>query len=208
VTIVAPADGWFWEAGAVEADPAERAQIEVALTPTTADALLTELHRTYYRSLVGLARLVVDRQAEAEEIVQEAFVRLYASWGALRDDERALAYLRTAVLNLARSGIRRRVVARRYLATDHSENVASPPADEAIGHGSGVDPAVRATVLAAVRGLPRRQRECVLLRYYEGLDEREVAATLGISTGSVKTHTHRAMAALAARLGSRMEELR
>ena len=105
-----------WKAGDVEPDP-----VEIALAPTTPDAQVTELYQAHYRSLVGLASLVVDRRVEAEEIVQEAFVRLYASWGTLRDPERALGYLRATVLNLARSGIRRRIVARRYLAAHGDE---------------------------------------------------------------------------------------
>ena len=115
-----------WKAGPVEPDP-----VEIALAPTSPDALVADLYRAQYRALVGRASLVVDRRAEAEEIVQEAFVRLYASWGTLRDPERALGYLRATVLNLARSGIRRRVVARRYIAA-HGDDVpvAAPPADE------------------------------------------------------------------------------
>jgi RNA polymerase sigma-70 factor (sigma-E family) len=208
--MVARADRRLWEADTVEADPDERALVDVTLAPAAAsvDALLTELHRRHYRALVGLARLVVDRPVEAEEIVQEAFVRLYASWNGLRDADRALAYLRATVLNLGRSGIRRRIVARRYLSTQQVAEASSPGADEALAAGTGVDPALRAMVLGAVRSLPRRQRECVLLRYYEGLGEHDVAVTLGISAGSVKTHTHRAMAALAAKLAGRTKDLR
>ena len=182
-----------WKAGPVEPDP-----VEIALAPTSPDALVAELYRAHYRPLVGLASLVVDRRVEAEEIVQEAFVRLYASWGTLRDPERALGYLRATVLNLARSGIRRRIVARRYLAAHSDEaQVASPAADE-VADLSGGDR--RRQVTVAVRALPRRQRECVLLRYYGGCSEHEVAAALGISAGSVKTHTSRAMATLATKL--------
>ena len=78
-----------WKAGPVEPDP-----VEIALAPTSPDALVVDLYRDHYRPLVGLASLIVDRRVEAEEIVQEAFVRLYASWGTLRDPERALGYLR------------------------------------------------------------------------------------------------------------------
>ena len=196
-------EGWFWEAGRVEHD-----HVDVTVAPVSPDALLAELHRAHYGALVGLAQLVVDGRSDAEEVVQEAFVRLYASWTRLRDPDSALAYLRSSVLNLGRSRIRRRIVARRYLQSQRPDDVSTPAADDALVSGSRVDPATRATVLAAVRSLPRRQRECVLLRYYGGLGEQDVAATLGISAGSVKTHTHRAMAALAAQLGRQAEDLR
>ena len=169
--------------------------MEFALAPASPEALVAELHRTHYGALVGLARLLVDTQPEAEEVVQEAFVRLYASWRRLREPSGALAYLRATVLNLAHSRIRRRVVARRYLARQHAVETA-PAADESAWVGAET----RAQVLDAVRTLPRRQQECIMLRYYEGLSEHDVAAALGISAGSVKTHTHRAMAALAGRL--------
>ena len=188
-----------WKAGPVEPDP-----VEIALAPTSPDAQVAELYRAHYRPLVGLASLVVDRRVEAEEIVQEAFVRLYASWGTLRDPERALGYLRATVLNLARSGIRRRIVARRYIAAHSDEaQVASPAADEVADLGGGR----RRQVTVAVRALPRRQRECVLLRYYGGCSEHEVAAALGISAGSVKTHTSRAMATLATKLADDRDDV-
>jgi len=190
VTSFAPVGARLWEAEAVDLDP-----VELALVPASPDALLAELHREHYRTLVGLARLVVDTPAEAEEVVQEAFVRLCASWRGLREPDRALAYLRSSVLNLGRSRIRRRVVARRYLSAQRSVDTV-PGADEQADTGV----VERAAVLAAVRSLPRRQQECVLLRYYERLSEHEIAAALGISEGSVKTHTHRAMAALAGKL--------
>lgn len=156
-----------------------------------ADDVVAGLHRAHYGRLVGLARLLVDTPAEAEEVVQEAFVRLVASWRRLDDPDRALAYLRSTVLNLARSRLRRRAVARRWLAAQRPGDAA---ADDGRSDGE------RAAVLAALDTLPRRQRECIALRYYDDLSEREIAAALGITEGSVKTHTHRAMAALAGRL--------
>jgi RNA polymerase sigma-70 factor (sigma-E family) len=203
VTIIVQPDGWLWKAAPVDADP-----VDVTLAPASPDGLVAALHRDHYRSLVGLAQLVVDGRGEAEEVVQEAFVRLYASWRQVRDPERALAYLRSTVLNLARSRIRRRIVARRYVATHGSDAAPAAPADEAAEEAGRLRADTRAVVLAAVRALPRRQRECVLLRYYEGLNEHDVAAALGISTGSVKTHTHRAMAALASRLADQRDGLR
>ena len=203
MTIIVQPDGWFWEAGRVESD-----HVDVTLAPASPDVLVADMHRAHYAALVGLAKLVVDSRGEAEEVVQEAFVRLVASWTRLRDPDRALAYLRSTVMNLGRSRIRRRVVARRYLSAQRVDEASSPGVDDAVGAGIGVDPTLRAAVLAAVRALPRRQRECVLLRYYEGLGEHDIAAALGISAGSVKTHTHRAMASLAGRLSGQVEDRR
>jgi RNA polymerase sigma-70 factor (sigma-E family) len=155
------------------------------------------LFRSDYRRLVGLARLLVDDVGQAEEVVQDAFVDLHRSWHRLRDAGAARAWLRTAVVNGSRGRLRRRATARRHL------RVVEPP----LGIGPD-DQAVLSdehrAVAVALRSLPNRQRACLALRFYDDLSEAEIAATLGISTGSVKTHVHRGMAALATTL----EELR
>lgn len=153
-----------------------------------ADEVLGRLFREEYARLVGLARLLIDTRAEAEELVQEAFARTFAAWDRLDDPEAALPYLRTTVVNLARGGLRRRATVRRT------------PLD-LVPDEPGADRAVAATeaqreVLAAVRDLPERQREVVVLRYLLELSTAEAATTLGISDGSVKTHLHRALATL------------
>ncbi len=150
------------------------------------DTALADLHREHYPSLVRFACLLVDDVGLGEEVVQDAFVRVYRAWPRVDDP---LKYLRTAVMNGARSRLRRRLVARRYVAP-------------VVRHETGADEIVvtrseHADVVAAVRALPRRQRECLVLRYYVDLSEAEIATTLGISTGSVKSHSHRAMTALA-----------
>ena len=109
--------------------------------------------------------------------------------------EVALPYVRTAVLNVCRSGLRRRVVARRHLGSTEP-NAQSAETTVAQQHE-------RAAVVAALRGLPTRQRECLVLRYYADLSEAEIASTLGISAGSVKTHCHRGLAALSKLLEDR-----
>jgi RNA polymerase sigma-70 factor (sigma-E family) len=149
------------------------------------------LFQEQYRPLLRVAALLVDERDVAEELVQEAFARLQRAW-PLRDADAAPAYLRSTVLNLARSRLRRRLVASRR-------------GPHAIGDAPGADEQAllrddQRAVLAAVRELPRRQRECVVLRYYADLSEAEIASALGISTGSVKSHTSRAMAALGGRL--------
>jgi RNA polymerase sigma-70 factor (sigma-E family) len=152
---------------------------------------LEAVYREHYRSLVRLASLLVDDVGTCEEIVQEAFVRVWRRGPVLRQRGGLPAYLRSAVLNGARSHLRRSVVARRHL-----DSRPAPSVDP----GSGGLPGDADRVLHALRSLPDRQREVLALRYYLDLSEAEIAATLGISAGSVKTHAHRGLATLAERL--------
>lgn len=156
---------------------------------------LEGLYREHYRSLVRLASVLVDDVATCEELVQDAFVAVLRRSGGWVDDDAAPAYLRSAVLNGARSHLRKQQVRRRWLqrATLPADQ---PGADVATMHGDDTR-----TMLAALRSLPARQREVLALRYYLDLPEAEIAATLGISAGSVKTHAHRGLAALARRVG-------
>ena len=152
------------------------------------DTVLGAVFRQHYESLVGLARLLVDERAQAEDIVQEAFARAYASWPRLRDRDGPLPYVRSTVVNLARGGLRRRGTVRRTRL--------APVPDTASAESTAVARERIRVVAAAVRGLPRRQRECVVLRYYLDCSTLETATTLGISEGSVKQHLHRALGAL------------
>jgi RNA polymerase sigma-70 factor (sigma-E family) len=149
--------------------------------------LLEAVFNEHYSGFCRLAALILGDAQAAEEVVQEAFLRTFSSWWRLRQPERARWYVRSAVVNLCRSRIRRR-------GSEEAGNRASwrDPAEP--GH-EGVDDAM--VVLEAVRGLPRRQRETVLLFYYEDLSEADVAATLGCSVGTVKSQLSRARAALA-----------
>lgn len=153
---------------------------------------LETAYRDHYRSLVRLASLLIDDIGTCEEVVQEAFVQVWRRGPALREPERLPAYLRSAVLNGARSTMRHGLVRRRHL------QAAPDPAPAAEATAMAGDP--DGEVLAALRSLPRRQREVLALRYYLDLPEAEIATTLGISTGSVKTHASRGLAALADRL--------
>ena len=163
---------------------------DVPLSPPglTRSEVVESMYRTHYWSLVGLVRLLVDDKTEAEDIVQEGLAKLYASFRRLNDEERALPYLRSIVLNHARDRLRRRRTVR---ASEHlldAPDCATPP--------SQLSRPDRDRVVAAIRTLPRRQMECVALRYYNDCSEREIAATLGISAGSVKKHLHRAQTSL------------
>lgn len=158
---------------------------------------LNTLYSAHWRYLVRLATLLVDDVASAEDVVQDAFMALHRKAGDLRDPEAGLAYLRTSVLNLSRSVIRRRQVARKHL------KVAEPEATAGADHDVLLRDEHRAA-LDAVRSLPRRQREVLVLRYWSGLSEREIAATLGISAGSVKSAASRGMDALEKILSTRL----
>jgi RNA polymerase sigma-70 factor (sigma-E family) len=156
------------------------------------DALLSDLFRAHYLSLVRLACLLLDERGAGEEVVQDAFVRLHGTAHRIRDADAAPAYLRSIDLNLARSRMRRRLIALRRQPRPSPD--AAPVEEVAILHED------QREVLSALRSLPPRQRECLALRYFAELSEADIAATLGISTGSVKTHTSRGLAALTSKL--------
>ena len=158
------------------------------LEGSSADELLTTLYTTHYRDLVRLAAFLTGDRDNAEEVVQDAYVKVHGAWRRVREPEKAEAYLRTAVVNLSRSRLRRRQVAARYKP--------EPLADSASAETFAMEHAQREAVLAALHELPRRQREAVVLRYYGDLSEAQTAQAMGCSVGSVKSHTSRAMAAL------------
>ena len=156
------------------------------------DRAVEELFATEYTSLLRLSTLVLGDRASAEDAVQDAFVKLHRSFDRIRDLDAAPAYLRSIVMNTSRSGLRRLRVASKYappvVPDSHSAEDGSMQREE------------HRRVIDALQTLPRRQRECIAMRYYLGLSEREIAETLGISPGSVKSHTSRGMSALAALL--------
>jgi len=158
-----------------------------ALRSAPADETI-ELYAAHRLGLVRLAILLVDDLATAEDVVQDAFAGYVARAGKLRDSSAALAYLRTSVVNNARSALRRRRTARAYVAP------TDPPVD------GPDDTAVLAEehreVLDALRKLAPRQREVLVMRYWSGLNEAEIATALGISRGTVKSTASRALDAL------------
>jgi RNA polymerase sigma-70 factor (sigma-E family) len=134
--------------------------------------------------------LLVRDVATAEEVVQDSFVAMHDAWRRLRDNEKALSYLRQSVVNRSRSVLRHRVVVDR--------NTPKPPPDMPSAEHGALALLERAAVIEALRGLPVRQREALVLRYYLDLPEAQIAATMGISKGAVKSHTARAIASLRA----------
>ena len=157
-----------------------------------ADTAVEELYAAHYRRLVRLSVLLVRDLETAEEVVQDAFVAMHDRWRRLRDPDLALAYLRQAVVNRSRSVLRHRAV-----VDKHRPN--PPPGMPSAEYGALVR-LERSAVVAALRKLPARQREAIVLRYYADFSEAEVAAAMGISRGAVKSHTARAIAALRADL--------
>jgi RNA polymerase sigma-70 factor (sigma-E family) len=160
-----------------------------------ADTAVEELYVTHYRRLVRLSVLLVRDVETAEEVVQDSFVAMHDRWRRLRDPERGLAYLRQTVVNRSRSELRHRGVqakhADRAAASTGPLHRERPGADE-----DAIVSERRAAVLDALRALPDRQREVLALRYYLDLSEADIASTLGISPGTVKTHASRGVAAL------------
>jgi RNA polymerase sigma-70 factor (sigma-E family) len=154
----------------------------------SADRAVIELYSQHYRALVRLAALLVRDTPTAEEVVQDSFVAMHDGWQRLRDTEKALAYLRQAVVNRSRSVLRHRTVVDKNLQK-------APPDMPSAEHGALVL-LERSAVVAALRGLPDRQREALVLRYYADLSEAEIATAMGISRGAVKSHTARGMTAL------------
>jgi RNA polymerase sigma-70 factor (sigma-E family) len=159
---------------------------------------LRDLYREHRRSLVVLASLLLHNEADAEEVVQDAFIKVHLAWGRLRSPDKALPYLRSAVLNGARSRLRHQRVVERMVPNRRRPSDSAASAESVAMAGAD-----RRRVVAVLRSLPGRQRECLVLRYYLDLAEADIAATLGISAGSVKTHLHRGLLAVAARLEPR-----
>lgn len=162
-----------------------------------ADEALEELYAAHWRQLVRLAVLLVRDAGTAEEVAQDAFVAMHGRWGKLRDNDKALAYLRQAVVNRSRSVLRHQVVVDRHLRAQAARPDPTAPASDARALAADR----RVAVLTALGQLPDRQREVLVLRHYLDLSEAEIADTLGIARGSVKSHASRGSAALRELLG-------
>ncbi|MDQ3107485.1 MAG: sigma-70 family RNA polymerase sigma factor [Actinomycetota bacterium] len=162
------------------------------------DLLVQRLFAEEGRSLVRLARLFVDDRNAAEDLVQEAFIRLARSAHRIHEPAKAAAYLRSIVLNLARDHNRRGLVSLRHqLPFDHVEASTEDRIDLEFE---------QRRVLEALRDLPVRQRDCLVLRYFQELGIDDIASTLGLSRNSVKTHLQRGLAAMERRLDTPLDE--
>jgi RNA polymerase sigma-70 factor (sigma-E family) len=165
-------------------------QVPGAWAELDAERAVKAIYSTHYRSLVRLAALLVRDVATAEEIVQESFLAMHAAWRRLQDNEKALSYLRQSVVNRSRSVLRHRVVVDR--------NAPKPAPDMPSAEQGALTLLERMAVVSALRSLPPRQREALVLRYYGDLSEAQIATAMGISRGAVRTHTARAIASLRA----------
>ena len=138
------------------------------------------LYQTHYRSLVRLAALLVSDLAAAEDIVQDSFAAVHGMWQALPDTDAALAYLRQSVVCRSRSVVGR------------SRSAPCPQL--------ACIPLPGSAVVSALRALPVRQREVLVLQYFADLPEAEIASATGMSTAAVRSHAARAMSSLRAAL--------
>jgi RNA polymerase sigma-70 factor (sigma-E family) len=153
-----------------------------------ADQALTVLYSEHYRSLVRMAAFLVRDTDTAEEVVQGSFVAMHQGWRRLRDSDKALSYLRQSIVNRSRSALRHQ--------TAVNGNTPEPPPDMPSAEHGAILQLERPAILAAVRELPARQREALVLRYYGDLSETQIAAVMGISRRAAHCHTARAIAAL------------
>ena len=153
-----------------------------------ADEAITQIYAAHYRSLVRLATLLLRDVGASEEVVQDSFIAMHGAWRRLRDPDRALAYLRQSVVNRSRSVLRHRTVELRH--------APAPMPDAASAEHGAMGSLEHQEVIDALRRLPERQREVLVLRYYADLSEADIADAIGISRGAVKSHASRGMAAL------------
>ncbi|MFE3168965.1 sigma-70 family RNA polymerase sigma factor [Streptomyces sp. NPDC059224] len=154
------------------------------------EATLAQLFELHYSSMLRLAVLL--GADDPENVVAEAYYQIYRKWRRLRDVEAAEAYLRSTVCNLTRMRIRHLQVARKHVENPPvlpDESVASAESTALLRDDQRV-------LIDALQQLPSRQREALVLRHWLGLKESEIAAAMEISSGSVKTHTARGIAAL------------
>jgi RNA polymerase sigma-70 factor (sigma-E family) len=156
-----------------------------------------ELYRGQAVTMIRLAVMLTGDRATAEDVVQDAFLGLYRRWPRLDHHDNAVSYLRTSVVNGCRSVHRSRRIAWLH----------RPPHDPPVwsAEAAAINAEDRREVLAAIAGLPHRQREILALRFYLEMSYGEIAATLKISQGTVSSTMSRALATLARQLSPRKE---
>jgi RNA polymerase sigma-70 factor (sigma-E family) len=173
------------EDGATTVPPA-LAEPAAELAGADRDSVLHGLFTAHYTPMLRLAVLL--GADDAEDVVAEAFWQLYRRWQRLRNADAAVAYLRSVVVNLTRMRLRHLQVARKH--AEHVVDGLRSAESEALLHDD------QRVLVEALKELPARQREALVLRYWLGLKEKEIAAAMKISAGAVKSHTARGMATL------------
>jgi RNA polymerase sigma-70 factor (sigma-E family) len=174
--------------GMLSAPEAYSAQAAPVSGAWDASDVVTEIYKAHYNQLVRLAVMLVHDVQTAEEVVQDAFEAMHLAERRLRDSEKALSYLRQTIVNRARSVLRHRKVVEMH--------APKPAPDEQSAEHAALTLLERSAVTSALRALPERQREAIVLRYYGDFSEADIAKAMGISKGAVKSHTARAIAAL------------
>ena len=164
--------------------------------PDDPDRAITELYAAHWHRLVRLAWLLLHDQGAAEDAVQDAFVATHRNWRSIRQTGGAVGYLQTAVVNTCRSVQRHQVVVDRQRARDVGAADLPGRRSAESGEAQVLHAAERGAMIEALRGLPARQREVLVLRYYADLSEAQIAEALGIAPGSVKAHAHRGLSSL------------
>jgi RNA polymerase sigma-70 factor (sigma-E family) len=173
---------------ALVAPPLPADAVPIQAPAWDASEVVTEIYMVHYNQLVRLAVMLVHDVQTAEEVVQDSFEAMHLAWRRLRDTEKALSYLRQAIVNKSRSVLRHRKVVEMH--------PPKPSPDEQSAEHAALTLIERSAVTSALRSLPVRQREAVVLRYYGDFSEADIAKAMGISRGAVKSHTARAMASL------------
>jgi RNA polymerase sigma-70 factor (sigma-E family) len=188
------------EPGVLDApEPGHGPAPEPGHEPAHGPADIADLFRTRHLELVRLAALLVGDRATAEDVVQDVFVKVCARWERLTETGVAVSYFRTAVINGCRSVHRRRGIARRF-------GLGAEPPFEPSAESAVLLAEDRKQVLLALGHLPSRQREALVLRFYLRLSEAEIAESMGISRGTVKSTISRGLAALGGKLGGMLGE--
>jgi len=165
---------------------------------------VTALYHAHALGLIRLAHIMLGDRSAAEDVVQDAFCGLYRNWTRLADQAKALPYVRSSVLNGCRSALRHRPAARLALraagtgGTGTGEPIAAVVASAEAAVLSGEQ---RREVMTALRALPDRQREVLVLRFYLDLPDTDIARDMGISPSTVRSTAYRALAALGRSLG-------
>jgi len=170
------------------AAPAQVPAVRDGAAARDADAAVTDLYAAHYRTLVGLATLLLRNRATAEEVVQDAFVAMHGRWRRLRDTDLALGYLRRSVINGSRSVLRHQAVVVRA--------ATPPPPDAPSAEHDALTLLEHAAMVAALDRLPLRQREALVLRFYADMSSAQIAAAMGIGASAVKGHTARGLSSL------------
>jgi RNA polymerase sigma-70 factor (sigma-E family) len=159
------------------------------------DAEFTEFVQASWPALYRTAYLMLGDRGLAEDLVQTALAKTYASWGKVHDIGAARGYARTTLVNTASSWFRKKG----WRNERPTERLQDHPYDD--------DPSVRPALMQALAQLPPRQRAVVVLRFYDDLSVADTARALGCGEGTVKSQTSDALASLRHLLGEEVVPL-